>query len=144
MLADFRKFIMRGNVVELAIGVVIGTAFTAIVTSLVNDILMPLFGILLGGVDFASLVWQVGDVAIAYGNFIQAIVTFLLVSLVVFLTIRAILVVARQTDAEVGGLAALVGEEEEKGEPAPEPPSEEVVLLTDIRDLLIVQNNMER
>lgn len=144
MLADFRKFIMRGNVVELAIGVVIGAAFTAIVNSLVDDILMPLLGVLLGGVDFSSLVWQVGDATIAYGNFIQAVITFLLVSLVVFLAIRALLSVARQTNADVGGLAALVGEEEDKGEPEPEPPSEEVVLLTEIRDLLIVQNNMER
>lgn len=141
MLADFRKFIMRGNVIELAIGVVIGAAFTAIVNSLVNDIIMPLIGVLFGGLDFTTLVWQVGDATIAYGNFIQALITFLLISLVVFLIIRAILVAARGTGAEVGGLAALIGEDEEtESEPEPEPPTEEVVLLTEIRDLLIVQN----
>jgi large conductance mechanosensitive channel len=143
MLTDFRKFIMRGSVLDLAIGVVIGTAFTAIVNSLVDDIIMPVIGVLLGGVDFSTLSIQVGDATIAYGNFIQAVVTFLLISLVIFLLVRALIATSAAFGGDAGNLAALIGEEPEAAETSTEPetPSDEVVLLTEIRDLLAVQNN---
>jgi large conductance mechanosensitive channel len=140
MLADFRKFIMRGNVVDLAVGVVIGAAFTAIVNSLVDDIIMPLIGVIFGGIDFTTLAWEVNGVAITYGNFIQALVSFLLISLVVFLVIRAIVSASTAFGGDASDLAAIIGEEEEEAPVEPEPPAEEVVLLTQIRDLLLAQN----
>ena len=97
MLADFRAFIMRGNVLDLAVGVVIGAAFGAIVTSLVNDIIMPPIGMLMGGVDFSDLKIvlkeavsaDVPEVAIYYGRFINAVISFLIIALAVFLMVRA-------------------------------------------------------
>lgn len=123
MLKEFQKFIFRGNVMDLAVAVVIGAAFTAIITSLVNDIIMPLIGLILGGLDFAGLSFTVGNAVIAYGKFIQAIVNFLLVALVLFLVIKAI-----------NQLATL--KEKEAAVAPPLEPSEEVILLTEIRDLL--------
>ena len=76
--SDFKKFISRGNVVDMAVGVIVGGAFGKIVTSLVNDMLMPLIGVLLGGLDFTELSIKVGDASILYGNFIQTIIDFLL------------------------------------------------------------------
>jgi large conductance mechanosensitive channel len=90
MLKEFRDFVMRGNVIDLAIAVILGVAFGAIITSLVNDILMPLIGILLGGLDFSALSFQVGDAVVAYGKFLQATVNFLIIALVLFLIIRTI------------------------------------------------------
>ena len=90
MLKEFRDFVMRGNVIDLAIAVIIGGAFGAIITSLVNDILMPLIGIMMGGVDFTALTYQVGEAVIAYGKFIQAIINFLIIAFVLFLIIRSI------------------------------------------------------
>ena len=90
MLKEFREFAMRGNVMDLAVGVIIGGAFGAIVSSLVNDILMPLVGLALGGVDFGALAIVVGDATIKYGAFIQAIVNFLIIAFVIFLIVRAI------------------------------------------------------
>ncbi len=123
MLKEFQKFIFRGNVMDLAVAVVIGAAFTAIITSLVNDIIMPLIGLILGGLDFAGLSFTVGNAVIAYGKFIQAIVNFLLVALVLFLVIKAINQLATSKEKE----AAVA---------PPLEPSEEVILLTEIRDLL--------
>jgi large conductance mechanosensitive channel len=87
---EFRDFVMRGNVLDLAIAVILGAAFGAIITSLVNDILMPLIGVAMGGVDFTSLTYQVGEAVIAYGKFIQAIINFLVIAFVLFLIIRSI------------------------------------------------------
>ena len=123
MLKEFQKFIFRGNVMDLAVAVVIGAAFTAIITSLVNDIIMPLIGLILGGLDFAGLSFTVGNAVITYGKFIQAIVNFLLVALVLFLVIKAINQLATSKEKE----AAVA---------PPLEPSEEVILLTEIRDLL--------
>ncbi len=81
MFAEFRKFIAKGNVIDLAVAVILGAAFTAIVTSLTNDIIMPLIGVILGGVDFANLSVQVGEATVAYGLFIQAIINFVLIAL---------------------------------------------------------------
>ena len=122
MMKEFREFILRGNVVDLAVAVIIGAAFGAIVTSLVNDIIMPLVGVLLGGIDFNTLSIQVGEATIAYGKFIQAIVNFLIVGLVLFLIVRAMNKASRAKAAE------------------PAAPPEDVRLLTEIRDLLQKQS----
>ena len=90
MIKEFKKFIARGNVVDLAVGIIIGSAFTAIVTSLVNDILTPLLGIILGGINFAALSIQVFDATIMYGAFIQAIINFILIAVSVFLLVKGI------------------------------------------------------
>lgn len=89
-IGEFKEFIMRGNVIDLAVGVIIGGAFQAIVSSLVDDILMPLLGIVLGKVDFSGLVAQVGDASVAYGKFITAIINFIIMAFVIFLIVKAI------------------------------------------------------
>jgi len=122
MLKEFRDFINRGNVVDLAVAVIIGGAFGAIITSLVNDIIMPLIGVILGGLDFSSLSIQVGEAQILYGSFIQAIVYFLIIAFVLFLAVR--------------GYNKLQKEEEEQAPPPPPEPSPEEKLLAEIRDLL--------
>jgi large conductance mechanosensitive channel len=127
MLQDFRDFINRGNVIDLAIGLAIGAAFTAIINSLVGDIFMPLVGALMGGINFEDLAIEIGDASINYGLFIQAIINFLVISVVIFLVIRAVVSVQKELglDSEVPA----------ESEPEPQP-SEEVVLLTEIRDLM--------
>lgn len=127
MLQDFRDFINRGNVIDLAIGLAIGAAFTAIINSLVGDIFMPLVGALMGGINFEDLAIEIGDASINYGLFIQAIINFLVISVVIFLVIRAVVSVQKELGLD----------SEDTAEPEPEPqPSEEVLLLTEIRDLL--------
>jgi large conductance mechanosensitive channel len=121
MLKEFRNFIARGNVLELAVAVMIGGAFNAIVTSLVNDIIMPLIGILTGGINFAGLSLQIGSALLTYGKFIQAIVNFLIIALVLFLVIRA---------------ANKFSHKEQPAPAKPPEPSAEVKLLSEIRDLL--------
>jgi large conductance mechanosensitive channel len=123
MFAEFRKFIARGNVIDLAVAVILGGAFTAIVTSLTNDIIMPLIGVILGGVDFTTLSLQVGEATVAYGLFIQAIINFLLIALVLFFMVRSI------------NTLQMRSKEKEAAAPPPAP-SEEVKLLSEIRDLL--------
>ncbi|WP_374686610.1 large-conductance mechanosensitive channel protein MscL [Promineifilum sp.] len=122
MLKEFRDFINRGNVMDLAVAFILGAAFTAIVNSLVNDIIMPIIGVILGGVDFTALAITVGDANITYGNFIQAIINFLLVAFVVFLLVRWLNRMMPKKAA------------------APAGPTNEEVLLTEIRDLLRAQN----
>lgn len=90
MLKEFRDFAMRGNVIDLAVGVIIGGAFGKIVSSLVDNIIMPLVGLLIGGVDFKGLVWQVGSAQVQYGLFLQNVVDFLIIAFVIFLMVRAI------------------------------------------------------
>jgi large conductance mechanosensitive channel len=90
MLNEFKAFISRGNVLDLAVGVVIGAAFTAIVTSLVTDLITPLIGLIMGGVDFAGLSFGLGDAQFMYGNFINAVIKFLIVAWVVFLIVKAV------------------------------------------------------
>jgi len=123
MIKEFRDFILRGNVMDLAVAVVIGGAFGAIVDSLVNDILMPIIGILLGGIDFTSLSIQVGSATVTYGNFIQALINFLLIGLALFFVVKA-----------VNRLRSLTEKEAAAAEPAA--PPEDVQLLREIRDLL--------
>lgn len=118
MLKEFGEFIKKGNVLDLAVAVIIGVAFGAIVTSLVNDLIMPLIGIILGGVDFTTLALNVGDAVLAYGNFIQAIVNFLVIAFVIFLLVRQVKKLEKEKPA------------------APPEPSTEEKLLAEIRDLL--------
>jgi large conductance mechanosensitive channel len=125
MFKDFVDFIKRGNVIDLAVAVIIGGAFGAIVTSLVNDIIMPLVGVVLGGIDFAGLSVQVGDATVMYGSFIQATVNFLIIAFVLFLALR--------------GFSRMQKKEEEAPAPPPEPSPEEK-LLAEIRDLLKEQS----
>ncbi|HUV25910.1 MAG TPA: large conductance mechanosensitive channel protein MscL [Anaerolineales bacterium] len=125
MLKDFRDFISRGSVINLAIGVILGAAFTAIVNSLVEDMFMPLIGALLGGIDFESLVFQVGEASINYGLFIQAVINFLLVALILFFALRAILAVEYE-----------LGSEDDNQTDAEPEPADDIQLLTEIRDLL--------
>lgn len=89
MLKEFREFVMRGNVLDLAIAVIIGAAFGKIITSLVNDILTPLIGLAMGGVNLAGLAFSVGDAVVTWGNFVQAIIDFIIVALVIFLIVKA-------------------------------------------------------
>ncbi|MFL7838935.1 MAG: large conductance mechanosensitive channel protein MscL [Candidatus Promineifilaceae bacterium] len=138
-VADFRKFIMRGSVIDLAIGVVMGTAFTAIVNSLVDDIIMPIVGGIIG-VDFTSLSFQFNGSTIAYGNFLQALINFLIIALFIFFAIRWMIRLSESMGLDASGLEGIVPDGEEEPEPEPEPePSDEVVLLTEIRDLLVKQ-----
>ena len=133
IVSEFKEFITRGNVMDMAVGIIIGGAFTAIVQSLVNDLLMPVIGALFGGIDFSTLKYVVRaadeaagieEAAIKYGSFIQAIVNFLLIALVIFFIVKAMNKFRRK-------------QEEPAPAPVPDPePSEEVKLLTEIRDAL--------
>lgn len=126
MISEFKTFAMRGSVVDLAVGVVIGAAFGKIVTSLVNDVIMPPIGNLIGGIDFSAYKWVLtpagadgkGEVAILYGSFINTMVQFMIVAFAIFMVVKAINRVTR------------------KQEEAPAAPPADVVLLTEIRDLL--------
>ncbi|AFQ59488.1 MULTISPECIES: large conductance mechanosensitive channel protein MscL [Bacillaceae] len=122
MWNEFKAFAMRGNIVDLAIGVVIGGAFGKIVTSLVNDIIMPLVGLLLGGLDFSGLSFTFGDAVVKYGSFIQTIVNFLIISFSIFIVIRTLNGLRRKKEAEEEAAEEAVDAQEE--------------LLKEIRDLL--------
>ena len=125
---EFKEFAMRGNVVDMAVGIIIGAAFGKIVASFVNDVLMPPIGMLLGGVDFSELMITlknaVGDspaVVLKYGVFINTVIDFLIVAFAIFIVIK--------------GMNALK-KKEEKAPPEPPKPSKEELLLTEIRDVL--------
>ena len=140
MLEEFRKFAVKGNVLDMAVGIIIGAAFGTIVQSLVNDVLMPPIGLLLGGVDFTDLfltlqqgatpgpyatlaaAQEAGAVTINVGVFINTLISFLIVAFSVFMVVRS--------------FNRLKTKEEEAAPAAPPPPSAEVTLLTEIRDLL--------
>lgn len=131
MLKEFKKFAMRGNVVDLAVGVIIGGAFGKIVSSLVNDVVMPLLGLIAGGVNFSDLKLPLKEategteaVFLNYGQFIQSVLDFLIISFSIFLFIKA--------------MNSFKKKEEEK--PKPAEPTKEEVLLTEIRDLLKERN----
>ena len=132
LIEEFKEFISRGSVIDLAVGVIVGGAFTTIVNSLVDDIVMPVISLITGGIDLSSLSFKIAlpeelvDVApatIRYGMFIQNVINFFLIAIVIFLLVKAINVVRRKPAEE----------------PAPEPepePSDEVKLLAEIRDLM--------
>ena len=90
MLKEFKDFIAKGNVMDMAVGIIIGAAFTAIVGSLVADMINPLIGLFMGGVDFAGLSASVGEATFTYGNFIMAIINFIVIAFVVFMLVRAV------------------------------------------------------
>lgn len=123
MWNEFKQFAIKGNVFDLAIGVIIGGAFGKIVTSLVNDLLMPIFGLILGGLNFSGLQFKIGEAVIRYGAFIQSVVDFLIVAWCIFIFIRLLNRLNKKKEAEPAPA------------PAPEPSNEEK-LLAEIRDLL--------
>ena len=136
-LADFKAFAMRGNVIDMAVGVIIGGAFGKIVSPLVNDIIMPLIGIVVGGVNFTDLKWvitpasvdeagnEIAESTLNYGTFIQSTIDFLIIAFSIFVMVRVITKITTRKKAE----------EEAAPAPAPEPSNEEK-LLAEIRDLL--------
>lgn len=120
MIKEFRDFISKGNVIDLAVGVIIGGAFGKIVTSLVNDIIMPLLGIVIGGIDFTSLSFKVNDSVVMYGMFLQNTIDFLLIAASIFLMVKTINKFKKT--------------EKKEKETSKSPTTEQ--LLTEIRDLL--------
>ena len=130
MLQEFKAFAMRGNVMDMAVGIVIGGAFGKIVSSLVSDVIMPPIGWLTGGIDFSKLKWvmkpaddsdpahKIAEVAISYGNFVNTIITFIIIAFAIFMVIKA------------------MNRMQKKQEEAPAAPPADVALLTEIRDLL--------
>ena len=129
MLKDFKEFISKGNVLDLAVGVVMGGAFSGIVTSLVNDIIMPLVGLLIGGIDFTTMKVTVGDASIMYGNFIQNIVNFLIIAASIFMFIKFI----NRLTAKMKKEEEEKAEEEKKEDP-------QTKILEEIRDELKKSN----
>lgn len=131
MLKEFKEFAVKGNVVDMAVGIIIGGAFGKIVTSLVNDIIMPPIGLLLGGVNFNQLAITLKEatadkatVLLNYGNFIQVVIDFILVAFAIFMLIKAMNSMKRKQEAAPAA------------PPAPPAPTKEELLLTEIRDLL--------
>lgn len=130
MMKEFKEFAMRGNVIDMAVGIVIGAAFGKIVTSLVNDVIMPPIGMITGGIDFSKMKWvlkaadnsdpkhKIAEIAIHYGTFINTIITFIIIAFAIFLLIK------------------VINRVHKKDEAAPAPPPADVALLTEIRDLL--------
>jgi len=125
MWQEFKAFAIKGNVIDLAVGVIIGGAFGKIVSSLVTDLIMPLIGLLLGGINFEGLQVQIGEEAIKYGSLLQNIVDFLIIATTLFLVIRGINKLHKKEEEKI----------EEKVEEEPHPSKEEI-LLSEIRDLL--------
>ena len=118
---EFKEFAMKGNVMDMAVGVIIGGAFGKIVTSLVDDVLMPAIGTLTGGVDFSNLAVTFGDASLKYGSFIQNIIDFLIIAFCIFLMIKGMNKLSKKKEEEPA---------------APAEPSNEEKLLSEIRDLL--------
>lgn len=125
MIKEFKKFIARGNVVDLAVGVVVGSAFSKIVSSLVDNIIMPLVGIIIGGIDFTKLSFTIFNVTVQYGIFLQNIVDFLIIAFCIFMVVKFINKITKK--------------DEKKETPKPAKPNQEI-LLEEIRDLLKEQN----
>lgn len=137
MLNEFKSFIARGNVMDLAVGIIIGGAFTTIVNSIVNDIIMPIVGLIIGGIDFSNYFLPLSDsvtavtleearkqgAVFAYGSFITAVINFLILAWIIFLMVK-------------GVNRMRVSENKKPVEDAPAPPPADVLLLTEIRDLL--------
>lgn len=118
MIKEFKDFIARGNVIDLAVGVIIGAAFTAIVNSLVKNLINPLIGMIIGKIDLSNLVFKVGDATFKYGSFINSIINFLIISFIVFLIVKAVNKLARKDKKEEASVPT------------------EVDYLKEIRDLL--------
>ncbi len=123
MFKEFKEFISKGNVLDLAVGVIVGGAFGKIVTSLVDDIIMPIIGLIIGGIDFSGLSLKIEDATVKYGMFIQNVVNFLIIAFSIFLVVKA-----------VNKMRRIKPEKEEA--PAEPQKTNEEILLTEIRDLL--------
>jgi large conductance mechanosensitive channel len=123
MFKEFREFVLRGNVVDLAVAVVIGAAFGAVVTAFVADFVTPLIAAIGGKPDFSRLAFRINDSTFRYGHFINAVISFLIIAAVIFFVV-------------VKPLNALAARRKANIEPEPEAPAEDIILLTDIRDLL--------
>lgn len=123
-LKEFKEFISRGDAMSMAVGIIIGGAFTAIVSSVVDDLIGPIIGLICGGLDFSSLSVGIGDAQLMFGNFIQAVINFLITAFVLFLIIKGMNKVKEKAIKE------------KKEEEAAEEPSEEILLLREIRDSL--------
>lgn len=131
-IAEFKEFAVKGNMIDLAVGVIIGGAFNTVIKSIVDDVLMPVIGIIIGGQDFSKFSIVIGDAEIKYGAFIQNILNFLLIALFLFIMVKFINRLKRHKEA------AIIKEEE-----AP-PKSEDIILLEEIRDLLAKQESKEK
>ncbi|WP_211184691.1 large-conductance mechanosensitive channel protein MscL [Paenibacillus lemnae] len=131
-IKDFKAFALKGNILELAIGVIIGAAFGKIVTSLVNDLLMPVLGLLLGGLDLSALQYTFNGVELKYGAFLQTVLDFVIVAFSIFMFIKGLSLLKRKE------------EEKEAAAPAVPEPTNEELLLTEIRDLLQHQREDQR
>ena len=138
-ISDFKKFAMRGNVIDMAVAVVMGTAFNKIISSLVNDVVMPAIGALMGGINFTDLKYvispavvenneEIVEAAIKYGMFIQSVVDFLIIAFSMFIVIKLVALMSRKKE-----------QAEEEAPPPPKP--DDVVLLEEIRDLLKEKND---
>lgn len=138
---EFKTFIARGNVIDLSVGVVMGTAFSKIVTSLVNDVIMPLVGIAIGGINFTNLSIKLGDAMINYGNFIQEVVNFLIIAFCIFIIVKAINKLSENIEKSK---EKLLKKEQEKVEVKEEVKSNEELLLIEIRDLLKKQTKIAK
>lgn len=130
IIDEFKEFIERGNVVDLAVGVVIGTAFSGIVNSIVSDIMMPMFGVVLGGINFSGLSFTIGDSVVRYGAFLNAVINFLIIAVCVFLLVKLINKLSKKKNTTEES-------HEEESEPKK---SDEVLLLEEIRDELKKNN----
>lgn len=135
IFSDFKDFISQGDVLDLAVGVIIGGAFGKIVSSLVNDIIMPIIGVIIGGVDFTGLKAEIGEATITYGVFIQNVLDFLIVALCIFFFVRGIERMKKRMEERFSKTEETqeAAEEEKK--------DEQIVLLEEIRDLLKEKNN---
>lgn len=118
-LGEFKKFISKGNIMDLAVGVIIGTAFGKIVSSIVNDILMPIIGVIIGGIDFSNLSIKVGSATIKYGSFVQNVIDFLIIAVCIFFIVK---------------ILSKFNKKEDKNNESKK--DEQVILLEEIRDLL--------
>lgn len=128
-IEEFKAFIAKGNVMTMAVGIIIGGAFTSIVNSLVNDVITPFLGIIIGGINFTGIIIQIGEAQLLVGNFIQAIITFLLTAFVIFWLVKFFNKLTEKKKEEEPA-----PEPEKEPEPAPTP--EDIQLLREIRDLL--------
>jgi large conductance mechanosensitive channel len=126
-IKEFKEFIAKGDVMSMAVGIIIGGAFTAIVTSIVDDIIGPVIGLICGGLDFSSISVGIGDAQLMFGNFIQAVINFLITAIVLFLIIKSFNKMKEEADKL---------RKKEAEEAAEEDPSEEILLLREIRDSL--------
>ena len=125
IISEFKEFALKGNMLDLAIGLMIGTAFTTVVKSIVDDLFMPVIGIILGGKDFSALAAKIGDAEIKYGLFIQNLINFLIIAICLFLIVKAI-----------NSLKRRIEKKEDAPEEAPAEKPADIVLLEEIRDTL--------